>query len=188
LPDADGCKVAFYVRAKAELSRTPIIMITNDDQQELRAQMEYGVDILLPKITSFAKILVTVDSLLRRVGWEREIITKGDLSLNGTRSEVLRNSRPVATLSSEQFKLFFLLVERSPEFVTEEDISKCVYASDSALEKIDAINMLAYRLRQALGPQLARRIKNKRSRGWIYIPPQYSTQIAPVLSEKVQES
>jgi DNA-binding response OmpR family regulator len=123
-----------------------------------------------------------IQSLLRRVTWERGIIEKGDLRLCGSELQICRNGKPAAQLSHEQFRFFAMLVDKSPEFVPEADITRYVFGKDEALVGRGALDLLVHRLRGKLGLQLARRVKNKKRKGWIYVQP-VSRHIAPAVEK-----
>ena len=112
-----------------------------------------------------------VESMLRRVSWERGIIEKGDLRLETENLLVFRNSKSFVRLSLEQFRFLFILIVRSPCFVSEDDILEFLSGAGITPDKLDALRGLAARLRAKLGPRLGRRIKNKSSSGWIYVQP-----------------
>jgi DNA-binding response OmpR family regulator len=117
-----------------------------------------------------------VESLLRRVNWDLGNVTCGDLRLDGASLQVYRDSKPVTKITSEQFRLFSVLLEKSLSFVGEEELSKHVYAGKEPPEKGEGIRGLVQRLRVSLGPQLGRRIKGKAEKGWIYLPPLVKNQ------------
>ncbi|MBI4350567.1 MAG: response regulator [Elusimicrobia bacterium] len=168
---ADGGKVCAAIRADAGLRKIPIIMVTVDPGEEENAYFEYKADAFVFKGDKLTKVQGIVEAVLRRVGWERGTLEKGDIRLEPEGCRVFRRSKLLASLSREQFRLLSLLLERSPAFVTEEEIARRLFNSDCAPEKEDAIRGLVYRLRVSLGRGLGRRIKNKSSRGWIYVQP-----------------
>ncbi|MDA8132149.1 MAG: response regulator transcription factor [Elusimicrobia bacterium] len=168
--DGDGGMVCSSLRSDAALRNTPIIMVSADPAQEIPAYAEYQADGFILKGSPLAKIRAVVDSVLRRVAWERGIIEKGDLRLEKETLGVFRNSKPAVTLSKNQFQLLSLLVERSPAFVPEAEIA-CLILGVAQDERSDAVRALVHRLRQKLGLQLGRRIKCKRNLGWIYVQP-----------------
>lgn len=173
LLDGKGDKVCRAVRADMQLKHTPIVMLSVDPTRELDSYLEYRADAFILKGSSLEKIRAVVEGLLRRVRWERRILTCGDLHLVGSDFSVHRDSRLIAQLSADQFCLFFLLLEKAGEFVSEEIIVECVLQNDPmlTLDKGDAIRSLICRLRKKLGVQLGRRIRNSRNKGWIYLPP-----------------
>ena len=118
-----------------------------------------------------------VQSLLRRVNWERGTISRHDLALDGENLQVLKNSKHAAYLSREQFSCLSLLLEKSPAFVSEGEIIAAVYAGDP--DKAEALHSLMYRLRKSLGARLGRRIKCKRKQGWIYVQPRAEKRPGP---------
>lgn len=173
MTDGDGGMVCSSLRGDPILRKTPIIMVSADPELEISAYSEHKADGFVLKGSPLEKILAMVDSVLRRVDWERGVMEKGDLKLHKDILAVSRNSGPGITLSREQFTLLSLLVERSPAFVTEAEIVRSVLGAMSD-EKGDAVRALVYRLRQKLGIRLGRRIKSKRRQGWIYVQPRHN--------------
>lgn len=171
MPDMKGCEVAFKIRSDAELRKMPIIIVSGDLQEELDSHYGYKADGFFYKGDHPARLLAMVESLLRRVDWERGVVDAGDIRLEGTSFQVFRDSKLVARLTREQFSLFSLLVEKSPAFVSEEEIAGQVFQLKECCDKFDAIRGLAQRLRANLGPQLGRRVKSKVAQGWIYVRP-----------------
>lgn len=179
LPDANGNIFASSIKENPELKKTPIIMVSGEPDEEFRAYYDYKLDGFFLKGWSLDRLLARVESLLRRVDLDLGMVTCSDLRLDGVTFEVFRDSKLVAQLSPEQFRLLSLLVEKTPNFVQEEDVVRYVFGEVGEDDKIDAIKMLAYRLKQKLGRQLARRIKSI-DRGWIYLSPRAHLTAAAV--------
>lgn len=180
LPDANGNAFASNIKETPELNKTPIIMVSGEANEELRAYYDYKLDGFFLKGWPPARLLAMVESLLRRVDLDLGMITRSDLRLDGVTFQVFRDSKRVAQLSPEQFSLLSLLIEKTPNFVQEENVIKYVFGEVDEAEKIDAVKMLAYRLKQKLGRQLARRIKSMKKRGWIYLSPRAHPTAAAV--------
>lgn len=173
LPGTDGGLFAAYIRMQNELRKIPIVMISGHESQELVAYETYKVDAFLLKGTPLPKILAIVKSVMRRVCWEREILNKGDISLCGNQNAVLHNSKLVTVLSVDQFRFLRVLVENSPQFVAQEEVCRRLFGDGGDyVDRADAIKLLAYRLRCRLGEYLGRRIRSRKSRGWIYLNPE----------------
>ncbi len=170
LPDEYGSVCAARIRGDHELKKTPIIMVSGYEDQELLAQTEYQLDGFLSKDTQLPLIKAKVESLLRRVNWERGNVTCSDLRLDGVNFQVYRDSKLVTELCPEHFRFLSLLLEKSPAFVSEEEISRHVFKADEGSEKSDVIRGVAQRLRDKLGARLGRRVK-KLGKGWIYVQP-----------------
>lgn len=167
-PDADVfCKT---VRASEKLLRTPIVITSGLSTAEVCAYTVCQADAFILK-GPFDRIIAVVEMVMRRVNWERGIMTLGDLRLERNTFSVFRNGKLAARLSPEQFALFSLLVCEKSKFVPEADIANQVFKAESDVVSAPAIKALVYRLRQGLGPQLGRRIKSKRNQGWIYVQP-----------------
>jgi DNA-binding response OmpR family regulator len=171
MSDGNGGKVCASLRSNEKTKKIPVIMVSAYAEEEANSYFEYKADGFIRKGAKLINIRGIVESVLRRVRWERGIIEKGDTRVEPDGFRVFSRSKPVAELSPDQFRLFSLLFEKSPAFVSEDEISRRVFASSFAPGKADAIKMLSYRLRQKLGPRLARRIKNKRDLGWVYLQP-----------------
>jgi len=159
------------VRSEERLIRTPIIIISVDFAREISAYTVCQADGFVPKIDFVSKAPAVVEMVLRRVNWERGVIKAGDVKLEKNKFQVSRRARPAINLSPDQFQLFYLLLQESPNFLSEDAISKYLYASDFAPQNTDSIRGLIQRLRKKLGRQLGRRIKNKSRLGWIYLQP-----------------
>ena len=171
LGDGTAEDVCGYIRNHEQLKKTPIIVISIYEDKEQTCHGQCQADAFIYKCTSLGTIQGKVESILRRVDWERGVTRKGDLRLETANYQVFRDSKPVVSLSRDQFDFFTMLLEKSPDFVSEEDIAKKIFGTDLAAEKCDAIRGLAHRLRKKIGPQLGRRIKNKANLGWIYVQP-----------------
>lgn len=180
LPDANGNAFASSIKENSELKKTPIIMVSGEEKEELRAYYEYKLDGFFLKGWRLERLLAMVESLLRRVDLDLGMVTCNDLRLDGVTFQVFRDSKLVAQLSPEQFSLLSLLIEKTPSFVLEENVIKYVFGEGDEAEKIDAIKMLVYRLRKKLGRQLARRIKSIKKRGWIYLSPRVPPTTAAI--------
>lgn len=171
MPDLDGGAAASQIRADAELRKTPVIMVSGDAQKEFESQQEYKVDGFFLKGGSPQRLRAMIDSLLRRVELERGIVQAGDLYIDGSNLRVFRDSKLVTKLSQDQFRLLSILVEKSPDFVNEDDISRHIFGVNGGINKPDAIRGLAYRLRGSLGTQLGHRIISQKGSGWGYVQP-----------------
>ena len=164
----DVCK---FIRTSEKFKKIPIVIISSYGEEELTAHNQCQADAFIYKCTSLENIQGVVEGVLRRVGWERGIYEKGDIRLQASGRQVFRGATLVTELSAEHFLFFSALVEKSPEFVSENDVCRIVFNSEYTEDKYDALKMVAYRLRQKLGAQLGRRIKNKKDLGWIYVQP-----------------
>ncbi len=171
LLDADAEAFCNAVRSAEKLIRTPIVVISGEDQRELQAYTVCQADGFVLKGNNWQRAVAVVEMVMRRVRWERGVLHKGDIKLEKNGFCVFRGSRRIATLSPGQFHVLYLLVQESPRFVSEDMISVHLFNSDFAPEVEDSIRGLMQRLRKKLGPQVGRRIKSKVRKGWVYVQP-----------------
>lgn len=184
LPDADASVFCCKVRKDEKMVRTPIIIISGEESWEKSAYTDCQADGFILKDEDYAKNRAVIEMVMRRVYWERGIIEVGDIRLERAGLQVFRFSKPVVSLSPHQFQLFYLLLQESPAFISEDDISKHLYNSDFALQNEESIRGRIQRLRKKLGPQLGRRIKNKSRLGWTYVQPRLRAATPPLVSSK----
>jgi two-component system KDP operon response regulator KdpE len=170
LKDGKAAVVCKAVRSDESLKKTPIIVISGDPTQNIEAEKDCQADRFIAKGVPLAEYDAAIQSLLRRVSWERGILEKGDLRLEAATGMVSKDGKLAAHLSGKQFRLFALLVERSPGFVDADAVLRTVMPLESAPEDSGAVKMLVCRLRQSLGV-LARRLKSTRNKGWAYVQP-----------------
>lgn len=184
LPDADAVVFCCKVRKAEKIVRTPIIIISAEGSFEKPAYTDCQADGFILKDDDYVKNRAAVEMIMRRICWERGIIEVGDIRLERSTLQVFRFSKPLVNLSAHQFQLFYLLLQESPAFVSEDDISKYLYNSDFAPKNEESIRGRIQRLRKNLGPQLGRRIKNKSRLGWVYLQPRLRSNNPSLLSGK----
>lgn len=178
LPDAEADFFCSRMRSDQNLKKTPVIIVSVDGGQECGSYLKCEADGFVMKGGPLNTIRMMVESMLRRVSWERGIIEKGDIRLETENLMVFRDLKPLARLSLEQFRFLFLLIEKSPCFASENDILEFVFSAHIAMEKFDSLRGLASRLRAKLGRRIGRRIKYKSSSGWIYTQPREDKRAA----------
>ncbi len=169
LGDQTALEVCDALRERPHLAPIPIVVLTFDEQEKLRAYSKCKVDHFVLKSAGQEELVAVIAAVLRRLDWDAGILKRGDLALLPKSLAVQKSGRVITRLSPEQFSLLYLLVQRSPDFVGGEEICKVVLHKRLSLGKSDAIRSLAHRLRSVLGTQLARRIKNSKRLGWVYL-------------------
>lgn len=175
-----AAEICSFIRGAAHLAARPVIILSGDSEQAVRSYEVCQADVFVEKDRPLVEILATVRRQLRRAEGNLGVCKKTDLALDATNQRVIRGSYPAIELSQEQFRFFSLLFERSPEFVSEEEICRHVFRQ-AIDECSSAIRSLVFRLRDRLGPQLARRVKSRRKSGWIYVQPRVHSRPRPGL-------
>ena len=159
-----------FIRSHERLKNAPILILSGESEKAEECYRSCQADVFIEKGKPYQEVLAAVNRHLRRTEVAISALKQSDISLDPGNLRVFRHAYPDVQLSVEQFKFFSLLFKRSPDFVPEEEICAAVLGG-AACSKRDAINMLAHRLRQRLGPQLGKRIKSMKRLGWIYVQP-----------------
>lgn len=170
LGDETIVPACLFIRSHSRLKDSPILILSGESEKAEECYSRCQADIFIEKGRPYPEVLAAVNRQLRRAEKPVPPAESSDITLDQERLCVLRASYPEILLSPEQFRFFALLFKKKPNFVPEEEICASVLDDPDALKR-DAINMLAHRLRQRLGPQLGKRIKNIKRLGWIYVQP-----------------
>ncbi len=113
LPKMDGLQICRQLRK--DNIHTPILMLTAKSQLEDKVTgLDSGADDYLTKPFAFEELLARVRALIRRPQntATAEILKVGDLSLNISSYEVLRNGKNIS-LSSKEYSLLECLIRHS---------------------------------------------------------------------------
>lgn len=159
------------IRSTEKLVHTPIIVISGEEAREAQAYTTCQADYFLLRTVPFEKMRTIIESLMRRVYWDRGIVCEGDLRLERIGFKVFRNNKLTTRLTQDQFNLLYLLILETPNPLTEDALAKHLYNSDFAPDHSEAIRGILCRLRQRLGAQLSRRVVNEGPLKWSYQPP-----------------
>jgi len=131
LPKVDGLKVCRQLR-KDEI-HTPILMLTAKSQLEDKVVgLDSGADDYLTKPFAFEELLARVRALARRPQntATAEILKVGDLSLNISTYEVLRNGKNIS-LSSKEYSLLECLIRHSGQILSKDQLIQHVWSYES---------------------------------------------------------
>jgi len=139
LPVLDGYEVCRILRQEMNV---PILMLTaRDDEFDRVLGLELGADDYITKPFSMREFLARVKAHLRRerllhealdanrAGETKEILRIGDLTLDLTRREVLRQNHPL-TLKPKEFDLLLYLVRHRGQALSREKILEEVWGWD----------------------------------------------------------
>ncbi len=159
------------IRSHEQLKNSPIVVLSGDPSQAAYSYDTCQADVFLDKDKSFPEIIAAVKRQLRRAESAGSVMRGPDLTLDPQNMCIIRKGKPKICLSPEQFRFFHTLFIKSPRFVSEAEICNKVFMQDCTMLMRKALNMVAYRLRAKLGTQLARRIKNSKAYGWVYLQP-----------------
>ncbi|MBI5246593.1 MAG: response regulator transcription factor [Elusimicrobia bacterium] len=167
LPDQNGAQVCEKLRAIPDLARVPVVLFTGHKSEKVEG-LEKGVDYFVSKSENSRELMATLDALFRRAQQDRGVLVRGDLILRISDRQVLWKGAPTAALTPKGFTLFHILVEKSPQPVSREDLYRMVEGvEDPGLSR--ALDVLLNRLKKSLPADLAERIVNVKNFGYCFL-------------------
>lgn len=161
LPDDDGVSICRWARRRS--AQLPIIMLTvRDEPADIVAGLEAGADDYVVKPFDVSVLESRVRALLRRAR-PTQRLECGPLFLDAESGSALVDGTPV-NLTSLEFRLAVLLVQRKGSIVTREHLKRALWGADGAHLSDNALTALVKRLRGKLGDEHG--IKTVRSFGY----------------------
>lgn len=158
LPDGSGFDVCRQMRQHG--LRQPIVMLTaQQDEMDKVLGLEMGADDYITKPFSLRELLSRLRAQLRRaygeLAAEANVLLVGDLRIDLTRSQVLRENTPVS-LTPTEFKLLVVLARHRNQALTRSQIVEAVWGYSADLESESAVNVHIRRLREKIEPDPSR--------------------------------
>lgn len=150
LPELDGLTV---LRRWREAGRNmPVLILTaRNAWQEKVAGIDAGADDYLAKPFHMEELLARLRALLRRGGEHASAQWQcGSILLDTRQARVLVAGQPLV-LTSHEFKLLALLMQRKGEVLSRTELSEHLYAYDSDRDS-NTIEVFVARLRKKLPP------------------------------------
>jgi DNA-binding response OmpR family regulator len=127
LPKLDGFEVFRRIRARG---RTAVIMLTARGEETDRVVgLELGADDYVTKPFSPREVVARVRAVLRRGndgGLRGEVLSYGDLEIDGPKREVRRGGEPIP-LTRKEFELLYMLASTPTRARTRTDILEEVW-------------------------------------------------------------
>ena len=150
LPVLDGLSVLRRWRAAGR--RMPVLILTaRGAWHEKVAGMDAGADDYLAKPFHMEELLARLRALLRRLGEHASAQWQcGSILLDTRAARVLVDGQPLL-LTSHEFKLLSLLMQRKGEVLSRTELAEHIYAQDSERDS-NTIEVFVGRLRKKLPP------------------------------------
>ena len=146
LPDGNGLDLCEELRCG---SNVPILFLTALGQdQEIVEGLKAGGDDYLPKTYGLDVLISRVEALLRRANIVPKIITKGNLTIKLTSSEVFVNDEK-RRLSQNEFSLLLLFAQNEGRLMTGANLYEQVWGQPM-VDDNSAVKNTIYRLRKTL--------------------------------------
>ncbi len=164
LPGLSGLEVCRNLRAKAETTQIPILMLTAKAGEPDRVVgLEMGADDYLTKPFSPRELVARVKAILRRAersstGAGIEFYEKAGLKINFTNYEVSVRGKP-AKLTLKEFELLRFLVQNPSRVLTRDQLLDRVWGGEVYVDP-RTVDVHVRRLRKAIE-------KNDRKPEWI---------------------
>jgi two-component system, OmpR family, response regulator len=130
MPEMNGYEVAAKLRS--EKNHTPILMLTAKDQAgDIVKGLDTGADDYLAKPFSFDVLLARIRALLRRPVCSLDgTLTVGDLSLDLTTKQVMRNGHEIY-LTSKEYAILEYLMRNAGRVLSKDNIITHVWNFDA---------------------------------------------------------
>jgi DNA-binding response OmpR family regulator len=130
LPKMDGLEICRQLRSQQ--NHVPILMLTAKSQLEDKVKgLNCGADDYLTKPFAFEELLARIRALSRRPqNSAAEILTVGDLSLNLSTYEVLRQNKSIS-LSGKEYSLLECLLRHTNKILTKDQLIQHVWSYES---------------------------------------------------------
>jgi DNA-binding response OmpR family regulator len=149
MPGIPGVDVASWARRNGR--PTGILMLTARDTPPDRIQgLDAGADDYLVKPFDFGELLARVRALQRRPrGVDSPVLTRGALSLDPARRQVMTNGR-MLNLTTAEFHILELLMRRYPSVVERKAIAEHAWRDETEPLGSNVIDVKMSRLRAKL--------------------------------------
>jgi two-component system phosphate regulon response regulator PhoB len=171
LPGQNGIEICRQIRALAEFSTLPIIMMTaKREEDEIIAGLEHGADDYITKPFSPKVLIARVNAALRRATEStktsretEETITAGELKIYPGRHEVIGQDGKIA-LTATEFAIIVLLARRPGWAFSRQQIIDAVRGYDYTVTP-RMIDVQVFNLRKKLG-ELGKNLETVRGIGY----------------------
>ena len=151
LPGLSGIELIRRLRAKPEMRRLPVIMLTARGEEGERVRgLATGADDYIVKPFSVPELLARIRALLRRAKPERvaALLSAGDIELDRDTKRVSRSGREVP-LGPTEFRLLEFLMQSPGRVYTREQLLDGVWGRDIYIDE-RTVDVHVGRLRRAL--------------------------------------
>jgi two-component system, OmpR family, response regulator TrcR len=171
LPDVDGLQILQRVRESDPY--TPVLFLTaRDSVMDRVTGLTAGADDYMTKPFSLEELVARLRGLLRRASHltppTEEVLTVGDLTLDGASREVARGGTPVS-LTSTEFELLRFLMRNPRQALSRTEILDRVWNYDFA-GRTGIVDLYISYLRKKIDADRAPMIHTVRGIGYVLRP------------------
>lgn len=165
LPKLSGIEVIQQLRAAGK--EFPILILTARGRWQDKVEgLESGADDYLVKPFHFEELSARINALARRAsGWVNSILKCGDVTLNPTSQEVLKDDVAI-DLTAYEYRLLHFLMLHAGEVLSKTELTDHIYEQDHDRDS-NVIEVFIKRLRNKLDPEKTLNpIETLRGRGY----------------------
>lgn len=155
LPEIDGLEVCRILKAEAETSHIPVLMLTaRGEESDIVAGLELGADDYITKPFSPRVLTARVKAVLRRkraaaADEQNEVLRIGELEIDRGKHRVLYGGTAI-DLTSSEFSALRFLASRPGRVYTRYQIVDAVHGADYPVTD-RSVDVLIVGLRKKLG-------------------------------------
>ena len=169
LPQMSGIEVCKALRSGIQTSTIPILLLTaKAEPSERIAGLELGIDDYITKPFSPRELVLRVQNVLRRLrpAQSPSLVIVDEFCLDKGNFEISLNGKRLQ-LTTTEFKLLALLVERRGRTLSRETLLQDVWGYENAIDT-RTVDTHVRRLREKLGPA-SNRIATVRGEGYRFL-------------------
>jgi two-component system, OmpR family, phosphate regulon response regulator PhoB len=146
-----GIEVCRRLRRARETAHVPIVMLTARGAEDDKIRgLETGADDFVTKPFSPRELIARVNAILRRIrpALAGEVLTVGDLALDGTAHKVTRRGQ-VVSLGPTEFRLLKFFMEHPGRVFSRGQLLDAVWGNESEIE-LRTVDVHIRRLRKGI--------------------------------------
>ena len=169
LPQMNGIEVCKALRKGTQTSTIPILFLTaKAEPAERIAGLELGIDDYITKPFSPRELVLRIQNVLRRLRpvQNPSLVVVDEFCLDKANFEISLSGRRLQ-LTTTEFKLLALLVERRGRTLSRETLLQDVWGYENAIDT-RTVDTHVRRLREKLGPA-SNRIVTVRGEGYRFL-------------------
>lgn len=171
LPDMSGFDVLENIRSFSDVA--VIILTVHDKEDEQVKGLELGADDYIMKPFKPRDLIARINSVIRRSRISREtdrtpVISRGSMSLNLTKNEVILSDR-VEKLTPNETQVLYTLMSSPGTIISSEEISRAVWGK--VFDDNNRVRTYIRRLRIKLNDSPPLLLKSKRGKGYSFTSP-----------------
>ena len=151
MPGMDGYEVCRRLKAGAETSAIPIIMLTARGEEADRVRgLETGADDYVVKPYGVGELIARIRAVLRRTrpSTAEEILSYGDIEMDLAAHRVTRNERPIH-LGPTEFRLLRFFAENPNRVLSRDDLINGLGKREPPIDE-RTVDVWVGRLRRAI--------------------------------------